>query len=361
MKNLSINKMFWILQIGGWLTYFLLYTFLINVLKEKGFDLPTFLLYSLTYVVAFLCTIGMRYGYRYFHLKTDKLIWLPVIIFVTSLITAGILHFVDLYISHFFWGEEGQAMFMKRMTFPYFFKTQYGHMILLAGWSSLYFGLKFAIEWQAEKKRTHQAQMLAQKAQMEMLRYQLNPHFLFNSLNSIRALVDENQNHAKEMITELSEFLRYSLLHKDTTFVTLSNELEAVKHYFSIEKKRFEEKLEISYNIADGTKSLQILSFLLHPLIENAVKYGMKTSDMPLKISLTAQKTGIGIMLEICNSGKWINRDGNNNPSTGTGTGITNVEKRLKNAYGDGYRFEVLKGEKNICVRIEIKEEYLHG
>jgi len=361
MQKLGINKLFWILQIGGWLSYFFLYTFLINILKEDDFDLRNFLLYALTYVVAFFCTVGMRYGYRYYHLKADKLIWLPILIFVTSLITAGILHFVDLYISHFFWGEEGAMVFKKRMTFPYFFKTQYGHMILLAGWSSLYFGLKFAIEWQAEKKRTQQAEMMAQKAQMEMLRYQLNPHFLFNSLNSIRALVDENQNHAKEMITELSEFLRYSLLHKDKTFVSLSSEMEAVKHYFSIEKKRFEEKLSIRYNIADNTKNLQILSFLLHPLIENAVKYGMKTSNMPLEISLTAQKTGIGIMIEVCNSGKWIERSGNKTHEGGTGTGLTNVEKRLKNAYDDGYRFEVLKGEKNICIRIEIKEEYLHG
>ncbi|MCP4354865.1 MAG: hypothetical protein GY793_04385 [Proteobacteria bacterium] len=361
MQKLNSNKLFWILQIGGWSVYFILYTSLFYMHNEKGFHLDSFLLYTLTYVIAFFSTLGLRYGYRYYHNNYDKLIWIPVLIFIATMITAGILHFVDLYVSHYFWGEKGAMLLKKRLSFFWFVKTQYLHMILLAGWSSLYFALKYAMDWQKEKIRAKDAEAMAQKAQMEMLRYQLNPHFLFNSLNSIRALVDENQGHAKEMITELAEFLRYSLLHKDTTFVTLLNELEAVKHYFSIEKKRFEEKLEIEYRIGDDVRNCQILSFLLHPLIENAVKYGMKTSDMPLKIRISAQKTGVGLMLEICNSGKWINPNGDEKHSGGTGTGLKNVEKRLKNAYHDGYRFEVLKGEKNICIRIEIKEEYLHG
>ncbi len=361
MQKLNSNKLFWILQIGGWGVYFILYTFILHMNSKKGFQLDSFLLYMLTYVIAFLCTVGLRYAYRYYYKNNEKLIYIPVLIFIATLVTAGVLHFVDLYVSHYFWGEEGIAILKKRLNFFWFVKTQYLHMILLAGWSSLYFALKYAMDWQKEKLRSKDAEAMAQKAQMEMLRYQLNPHFLFNSLNSIRALVDENQAHAKEMITELAEFLRYSLLHKDTTFVTLLNELEAVKHYFSIEKKRFEEKLEIKYNIDDNVRNVQILSFLLHPLIENAVKYGMKTSTMPLKISVSAQKTGVGLMLEICNSGKWIDPNGDEKHSGGTGTGLKNVEKRLKNAYQNGYRFEVLKDEKNICIRIEIKEEYLHG
>ena len=87
----------------------------------------------------------------------------------------------------------------------------------------------------------------------------------------------------------------------------------------------------------------------------------MKTSTMPLKISIGAQKTGVGLMLEVCNSGRWIDRNGNEKHLDGTGTGLQNVQKRLKNAYKDDYRFETILSENNICIRIEIKEAYLHG
>lgn len=365
MQQIRTNRLFWILQTTGWSVYFIIYTTLFywGKLQPKGesFDVKNFLLFSLTYVLAFFFTLLLRYIYRYYYAKIENLFLLPMLILLVSFTISALMHFIDLYVSHYFWGEAGHLILKQRLTFKYFFMANYNHLIVFTGWSGLYFGIKYAFDWQKEKLRSRDAEMMAQKAQMAMLRYQLNPHFLFNSLNSIRALVDENQQHAKEMITELSEFLRYSLLHKDATFVTLSNELEAVKHYFFIEKKRFEDKLEIVYNIADNTRNLQIPSFLLHPLIENAVKYGMKTSDMPLKIWVTAQKTGYGLMLEVTNSGKWIERGEQKNHDGGTGTGLMNVEKRLQNAYHDDYRLETNKAEKSISIRIEIKAQYLYG
>ncbi len=356
MQKLKTIRLFWILQIAGWVSYFIVYTLLVSYIRS--FNQSDLFLFSLTYILGFSITACLRYPYRKIYERIENLYYLPIIIIIGSVLATIVWTYIDIYVSHFFW-ENGYEELSKRLQPTMFIKYSWLYIILLTTWSSLYFGIKYALDWQTQKQRTHDAEMMAQKAQMEMLRYQLNPHFLFNSLNSIRALVDENKDHAKEMITELSEFLRYSLLHKDTTFVTLSNELEAVKHYFSIEKKRFEEKLEIEFNIGDNTKNLQILSFLLHPIIENAVKYGMNTSTMPLKICITAQKTGIGLLIEICNTGKWV--ETNTSKSIGTGTGLTNVEKRLKNAYGDDYRLEMLKGEKNICIRIEIKEQYLHG
>lgn len=358
MKNLGSNKLFWMLQVVGWFSYYLIYAIITTYYKPfNGLDL---ILYSLTYILGFVITVGLRYPYRILYNKIEKLYWLPVVIVIGSVITTILWTFIDIYASHFFW-ENGELELKRRMQASYLINYSFLYIILMTSWSSLYFGIKYALDWQKEKNHVREAESLAQKAQMEMLRYQLNPHFLFNSLNSIRALVDENQAHAKEMITELSEFLRYSLLHKDATFVTLMNELEAVKHYFAIEKTRFEEKLEIEYNIADEVRNSQILTFLLHPLIENAVKYGMKTSTMPLKIGINAQKTGYGLLIEICNSGVWVDRNGDENHSGGTGTGMKNVEKRLKSAYKDDYRFEIIKGETNICIRIEIKEQYLNG
>lgn len=356
MQKLISYKLFWILHITGWSAYFIFYSLLVSYIRK--FDLNNLLLHTLTYILGFTISALLRYPYRKIYERIEKLFWLPVVIIIGSALATLAWTYIDMYVSHFFW-ENGAEQLRHRLQPNMLIKYSWLFTILLTSWSALYFGIKYAMDWQTQKERTREAEMLAQKAQMEMLRYQLNPHFLFNSLNSIRALVDENKTHAKEMITELSEFLRYSLLHKDATFVSLSGELEAVKHYFSIEKKRFEEKLEIEYRIADNTRNMQILSFLMHPIVENAVKYGMQTSTMPLKISISSQKTGMGLMIEVCNSGSWIDAD--NNKSIGTGTGLSNVEKRLKNAYGDDYRFEVLKAESHSCVRIEIKEPYLYG
>jgi len=311
--------------------------------------------------MGFLVSLSLRKLYRFTYQKIESLIMLPVYLILISLLATTIWYLSDYMISALFWEGNYFHILIKKISLKSFLKTNYVFFILMTAWGALYFGIKYALDWQNEKKRSAEAILLAQKAQMEMLRYQLNPHFLFNSLNSIRALVDEDKVIAKDMITELSEFLRYSLLHKDVTFVPLSNELEAVKHYFSIEKKRFEEKLELTYNITDDTKNCQILSFLLHPLIENAVKYGMKTSKMPLRISVTARKTDYGLFIEVCNSGEWIERNHANREQGGTGTGLSNVRKRLENAYNGGFKLDVSCKEQRVCIKIEIKEEYLHG
>lgn len=352
------NKLFWTLQLGGWLAYYSFHTILYN--QETAFyHGKDWILYSLTYAIGILITLGMRQLYRVAYSKVERLIWLPITVVIASIFFTIVWYFVDVYISHLFW--ENGAMELKNRLQPfYMIKYNYIFLIVLVAWSGLYFGIKYALDWQKEKEKALKAQAMAHKAQMKMLRYQLNPHFLFNSLNSIQVLVDENKENAKEMIGELSEFLRYSLLHKEATFVNLSNEIEAIKHYFSIEKKRFEEKLIINYAIDDNVKNVQVLTFLLHPLIENAVKYGMRTSPMPLTIKLAITRTNYGIMIEICNTGKWMEHS-KDASHRGTGTGLTNVKERLENAYGQDHYFNIIKGAENTCIKIEIKEDYLNG
>jgi hypothetical protein len=186
-----------------------------NKKGEWGFE--SWMLHSLTLLIGFSLTFALRLLYRKAHDRINQIIYIPIIIIVCSFIISNLWHISDLYISHFFW-EHGNIVLKKRLAFASLFKNNYLHIIVITAWSGLYFGIKFFMDFQDEKKKSHEATMLAQKAQMEMLRYQLNPHFLFNSLNSIRALVGENTETAKNMITELSEFLRYSLLHKKCNF-----------------------------------------------------------------------------------------------------------------------------------------------
>ena len=135
-----------------------------------------------------------------------------------------------------------------------------------------------------------------------------------------------------------------------------SLELEVIKHYLSIEKKRFEEKLQIDYSISDKAKTVKVLSFILHPLIENAIKHGMKTSKMPLKILLQSYVKDENLHISVCNSGKWID----DSEDIGTNTGLENVIKRLENAYNGNYSFDIVKKDDVVCIHITIKPNNLN-
>ena len=128
-----------------------------------------------------------------------------------------------------------------------------------------------------------------------------------------------------------------------------------MRHYFRIEKKRYEEKLLVEYNVNPLAEEYPVLSFLIHPLVENAVKYGMQTSPMPLRIALNADVRDNTLILEICNSGFWVEPGSEQSEQMqGTGTGLKNIRQRLENPFPDRHRFEVLKRADKVCARIEI-------
>jgi two-component system LytT family sensor kinase len=199
----------------------------------------------------------------------------------------------------------------------------------LLGWSFLYFAVEDWLSWTDQEERLAEARALSQTAQLQMLRYQLNPHFLFNALNSIRALIDEDPSRAREMITELSGFLSYSLESTRCPEVPLRVELLALDHYFAVLKKRYENKLEVCFEIDSEAREAHVLSFLVHPIVENAVKFGMSTSPMPLRIRVGAQVDGDTLVLTVSNTGRWVSHAGN---GAGTSTGLENVKLRLENA-----------------------------
>jgi two-component system LytT family sensor kinase len=226
------------------------------------------------------------------------------------------------------------------------------YSITLIGWSALYFGIKYWQQWQAERDRFLQAEALAHHAQLDMLRYQLNPHFLFNALNSIRASIDEDSRRAKRMITEFSEFLRYSLLTDNTGTVALKEEIEAIRNYLAIEKIRFEEKLEIVFDVEPAAEECRLPGFLIHPLVENAIKHGMRNDLSPLIIRITARPRNDGLHVEVANSGHL--NDGVPDDH-GTGIGLRNVRERLARLYPERSRFSLVEDDGFVKATIEIR------
>jgi LytS/YehU family sensor histidine kinase len=243
----------------------------------------------------------------------------------------------------------------ERLEFRVFLRGMFIYSSVILVWSALYFGIRFWQEWRTQRERAEKAVFLAQRTQLQMLRYQMNPHFLFNALNSIFALIDEDTSNAKEMVMRLSQFLRYSLLSRNRTHVALKDEIEAIQHYVSIEKKRYEDKLEVVFDIDPFVEGFPILSFLIHPLVENAMKYGMQTSAMPLRIRINARGSGDRLRVLVVNSGHWIHRQPEDGKLDGTGTGLENVRARLENAYPQRYTLETFENDGNVNVVLEIQ------
>lgn len=231
---------------------------------------------------------------------------------------------------------------------------------VLLTWSALYLGLKHRQDLLAERERALRATALAKEAQLEMLRYQLQPHFLFNALNSLRALIAEDPAKARAMVTELSGFLRYSLLPVGTAEVNLGDEIASIRRYLALEQVRFEERLRVDFRIEPVAESRPVPSFLLHPLAENAVKYGIRTSPVPLQVRITARTDGDRLLVEIANTGRWCgdrrNSDANGGHpiDDGAGVGLANVRERLERLYPGRHRFEVGQDDGWVTARIEL-------
>jgi sensor histidine kinase YesM len=179
---------------------------------------------------------------------------------------------------------------------------------------------------------------LVKETELKMLRSQINPHFLFNSLNSISSLTITDPEKARDMVVKLSEFMRYALSRKDEQPVTLQNELENLRLYLDIEKVRFGDKLTTEETIENGCLDFKIPVMLLQPLYENAVKHGVYESTESVKIMTSVKKTEGYLEIIISN-----NYDSNPSQKRGTGTGILNVSRRLELFYGNKASIKTIK------------------
>ncbi|RPI04596.1 MAG: hypothetical protein EHM64_09455 [Ignavibacteriae bacterium] len=329
------NLTFWHFQITGWLFFWCGDIFFIWL---QHIDRGEIIAQSLDAPLGFTLALGLRQIYLRTDYKNISILRLLAYILFWSIVFTFAWHAV-MTTTRYFLISPKIALYLWEINFTARWLSL--TMPIWFGWSALYFGIKYWKDLDAEKKRARQAISLAHRAQLQMLRYQVNPHFLFNALNSVRALIDEDKKNAKTMITELSEFLRYSLVTRDHGEVTLEHELEAIRHYLSIEKKRFEDNLDISFDIDERAMQVPLLSFLIHPFVENAIKYGMKTSPMPLRIRIQASVMDDTLQLLISNTGTWLKGLTAAERSVhGTGTGLENVRARLENAYKNNYHLE---------------------
>ncbi|WP_246129097.1 sensor histidine kinase [Colwellia demingiae] len=203
--------------------------------------------------------------------------------------------------------------------------------------------LKKEAEAKTEQLKRLSAQTVARDAKIKMLRYQLNPHFLCNTLNAINSLIEsELAEKAQQMTVQLSKFLRYSLDNDPDTKIALEFELKALKLYLEIEKTRFGERLQLDFKISEVAKSALIPSLLLQPLIENSMKHVIAQNEEGGVISLSADVIDNMLVLELSDTGAAKCVDINKIKSkTGRGVGLRNIDERLKALYNDNYVYNL--------------------
>src|SRR5262245_28292009 len=316
LKNLLDRiPLFWTLQTLGFCGYAI----------DRWIQGPQwFFPVNLGYIVmAFALTLCLRPIYHRVWEKSPPVWKIGLIVFFCSILAA----YLWLLISMRIFRSLGWMNFTIQSPHEYLVGTLEGTLthhkpFLFLSWSALYFGIKYWQQSQQEQQETLRAAALAKEAELQMLRYQLNPHFLFNSLNSASALIHENPARAEKMIGELSEFLRHSLANGKAGDAPLSDELEAARSYLDIEKIRFEDKLIVGFDVEPKAGEFRVPSILIHPLVENAVKYRMQTSPMPLRVEISAQAADGALRLEVVNTGKWVEDSTN---GRGANIGIENA------------------------------------
>jgi two-component system LytT family sensor kinase len=243
----------------------------------------------------------------------------------------------------------------ERIFIPQFWGTSSQNLLFYA----LLLGIgHLVLYYQRYREREEVAERLARgltEARLQALKMQLQPHFLFNTLNAISALVPAEAKAAKRMIARLGDLLRITLEHEETQEVTLREELDFLQPYLEIEQARLEDRLTVVMNIAPETLDARVPHLILQPLVENAVRHGIAARIEPGKVEISASRGPDDrvLQLEIRNDGRGLDRD--NEVRTRRGVGVTNIRSRLEQLYGGEQSFKLEnRAEGGVLVRITL-------
>jgi two-component system LytT family sensor kinase len=344
---------FWALQGFGWSAYFIAqYVSALFYPEKLGPDKLTAYVCVLVVAAAtgFVLSSLLRYAYRRIR---DRPLAQVAVIALTLMYAAALVWRVFINGAYIvFMGEQEMFSGAARIFAGALISTY-----LLMAWTALYFGIYFYEAAQRERMATLRAMALAQEAQVKMLRYQLNPHFLFNTLNAISTLILDRDNATANLaVTRLSAFLRHTLDQDPMKKVTLGQELEALDLYLGIEKLRFGPRLRLARDVDPAALAALVPSLLLQPLVENALKYAIAPSETGGTLHVGARLIGARLLLHVADDGPGLA-----DPALfadGRGVGLRNTRERLAVLYGARARFVGIDTGAGLRIDLEIPAEY---
>ena len=344
------NRFYWTLNIGGWGGY-VVAAYLGALAHEKPDSYIDVIV--ATAAMGFLFTFPLRAIYHRLWSQPPRRIALGALIVCYLFALVWVFAENNLF---WWWVKHGwRPDYWMR-----YFSGVMGSFYILLCWSGIYFGIKYYQEAQEQTEQTLKATAAAHQAQLKMLRYQLNPHFLFNTLNAISTLILDRKNETANLaVTRLSDFLRYSLDNDPMKRVTLRQELDALDLYLEIEKVRFGDRLQVSREVEAGALDALVPSLILQPLIENAIKYAVTPREEGGAIRITAKVHGGKLLFTIADDGPGLNSSKNSGKSSGVG--LKNTRERLKQLYGESQAFTLAPNDPHgLVITINIPLETTH-
>jgi two-component system, LytTR family, sensor kinase len=339
---------FWFYQITGWLLFCLADTIL--VLFSKNPSMGIFFKSIFENFVLFSVTILLRLRYR--NIVNQDYSIIPIIARITawSIFTVCLSYCViSVFLCLFSSIENVYTMFgIEKITNWVLYVSP-----VLFGWSALYFGIRFWADWNIQKNKIEKVQIQTNQTQLQILRNQLNPQFVFNSLNSVKKLIDTDKQKSQTIITELSEFLRYSLMVKDGRIITFLNELNATKHYLAIKKILYWDQIQIEYEIDPAVLNSLVPSHFIYQLVEYITDHKVQNDSAIYILKISAKKIDKTVQI-VAKHGENLVSSLSDQERLNSDDEMKKIRTKLENVFPSKYQLYVFENQEYISILIEI-------
>lgn len=344
MAKLTKKTIYWAAQFLGWGAYIALAIFQIK-LSGESFDHKIITSLFVVFSIGILAThlyriVFIRLGWL--NLGIKKL----ALRIIAGSVVAGICFETIFFISEWFLESPEELKIAKIL------QEFLSWSLLIFMWSLVYFVFHFFENFRKEEIKNLKWEASKTEFELNKLKSQLNPHFIFNSMNTIKALVDDEPLKAKDNITKLSNILRNTLLMGKKETIPFSEELNLIKDYLDLEHSRFEERLKIEYNIDQTAYNYMVPPMMLQTLVENGIKHGISKLPEGGKIVLNAKETDNHLDIKIFNSGTYSPTQ-----KTDSGLGLENSKQRLQLMYDNNALLEIKNIDKGVQTHIIIPKQ----
>ena len=355
--KLTKNKYYIISSFIGWI---LLFFFTLTTLKvyrnldNKGETNARiqYVIYEgfscaiLAFILSYLVALFIDQYIDFRKVTRIDIIKLALVFISSQIIYSGLLWplliYIDQFINSGVFKESDFSMFYIKLYNIPFFAT------LFFIWFFVYITINIYHQLKRVQLKQYKLEANLKESQLNTLKGQINPHFMFNSLNNIRGLILEDTRKSREMITRLSDMLRYSLTKNDVDAIALEDELEMVDNYVAISKIQMEERLQFEKNILVNTLGIKIPPMIIQMLVENAAKHGIANSKKGGVITLNIKQEGKQLLIEVCNSGKLLIS------TESTQLGLKNIKQRLSLLYKGAAYFNLEEKSNQVVATIQI-------
>lgn len=339
---------FWAFQVTGWSLLFLA-TIAVNLLRNKTEWITLFL--ALVMAGGGLGLTSLYRAYikrRNFAASSLRSVLWPLFggALATSLLWTALMVGAQ-YLAHIGFPETAPTFDRSVL-----WLTAINNYFVVLIWAIIYFAWHYFRLAQTARLDRYKGEMAVRDAQLNTLKGQINPHFMFNALNNIRALMLEDVPRSREALLKLSELLRYSMTMTEKREVALREEIRVVSDFLVLNKIQYEDRLNYEIAIDDALQHAVIPPMIIQILVENSVKHGVSARPDGGEVRVTAERSNDRLCIEVSNSGKWLPPSGESRDNTGIG--LPNVRRRLRLLYGESANFHIRQEGENVIARIEI-------